>query len=369
MLMLNEIHIRGYKSYGGQDEHVVPFGKVTVLIGANGAGKSNLVSVFRLLNYAFTGALQNYVRRTDPATFFFEGPKRTPFIDLSFCLKDENGSKDRYALRFGFGNPDRFLVMSEEVTYQKPDSGHPQIITLSPGFSGELGLWESHDAMTQKVVYAALSQMRVYQFHDTSDAARIKLPSNTRERFLKSDGGNLSAFLYHLKCDRPKHYERIRRHVQRVMPQFDDFDLVPDVRDNVLLNWRMRGDVDGIYGPHQISDGSLRFMALAALLLQPKETLPSVIVIDEPELGLHPAAIIELVGMVRMASESAQVVLATQSPLLMNEFEPSEIVVVERDENRRCSVCQTLDEKRLATWLEDYSLSDLWEKNLLGGRP
>jgi len=369
MLKLNEVGIRGYKSYGGQDEHVVPFGDVTVLIGANGAGKSNLVSAFRMLNYALTGALQNYVRLTDPATCFYEGPKRTPFIDLSFHLEDEKGVEDDYSLRFGFGNPDRFLVMSEEVTYHRPGAEQPQKLSLSPGYSGELGIWQSHESPTERVVFGALSKVRVYQFHDTSDAANIKLPSNVRERYLRSDGGNLSVFLYRMKSEHAKHYERIRRHVQSVMPQFDDFDLVPDQRGSVLLNWRMRGDVDGIYGPHQISDGSLRFMALASLLLQPKESLPSVIVIDEPELGLHPAAIVELAGMIRTASESAQIVVATQSPLLMNEFEPEQIVVVERDEKRRSSVCRKLDTERLATWLEDYSLSDLWEKNLLGGRP
>ena len=154
------------------------------------------------------------------------------------------------------------------------------------------------------------------------------------------------------------------------MPQFKDFVLKPSPRNKeyILLNWT-ENDSDYIFGPHQISDGSLRFMALATLLLQPPKTLPKVIILDEPELGLHPSAISILAGMITTASQHSQILLATQSTRLIDEFKASDIVIVERNEKEKCSTYQKLDESKLSEWLEQYCMSELWEKNVIGGRP
>jgi predicted ATPase len=155
------------------------------------------------------------------------------------------------------------------------------------------------------------------------------------------------------------------------MPQFGDFDLesIPGKEDYVRLNWKDSSGSDYLFDPHQISDGSLRFMALATLLLQPPDLLPKFIVLDEPELGLHPAAIAELSSMVKIATHYTQVLLATQSTRLVDEFEPEELVIVERDEKKHCSTFRQLDTERLEDWLDNYCLSELWEKNILGGQP
>jgi predicted ATPase len=154
------------------------------------------------------------------------------------------------------------------------------------------------------------------------------------------------------------------------MPQFKDFDLETLSGNDkyTRLNWYDNLS-EYLFGAHQISDGSLRFMALTALLLQPPSMLPSVVVLDEPELGLHPAAIAELAGMIKTASAHCQVVVATQSTRLVDEFHAGDLVVVERDEQNHCSIFRRLDETELADWLSRYSLSELWEKNVLGGRP
>ncbi len=175
----------------------------------------------------------------------------------------------------------------------------------------------------------------------------------------------MATFLYAManKEAWKKHYERIVRHIQVIMPQFGDFVLRPSSlnEDYIRLDWREKGR-DYLFGPHQLSDGSLRFMALATLLLQPALTLPKVIILDEPELGLHPVAISSLAGMIRTASVSSQIVLATQSPRLVDEFNIDEVVIVERDEAENRSLFKRLDEKELSEWLERYSLSDLWER-------
>ncbi len=158
--------------------------------------------------------------------------------------------------------------------------------------------------------------------------------------------------------------------IRLVFPFFGDFVLKPSPSNEkyILLNWEEKGRPDYLFGPHQLSDGTLRFMALTALFLQPTEKMPSVIVLDEPELGLHPYAISVFAGLVKSVATNTQVILATQSTRLVDEFEPDQIVVLELDE-KSGTQCKRLETEKLSEWLEDYSLSELWEKNIFGGRP
>ncbi len=372
-MKLKEIDLKGYKSIHGNTGQTISLGDMTVLLGANGSGKSNLVSFFKMLNFMTTGALQQYVGKQGVSRLLFYGPKETESI--SFKLRFESDSAhDTYEVKLSHGLPDRLFISGEKVTYHKlsPPSPHPQEYFLDAGGS-ESGLGQDN-RKTSNVLYRLLSGIRTYQFHDTSDTAKIKDRGYVDDaKYLRSDAGNLAAFLKMLKdhSEFKKYYDRIIRHIQRVMPQFGDFDLEPNPgnKDYVRLNWKDNTDNDYLFDPDQISDGSLRFMALATLLLQPPELLPKFIILDEPELGLHPAAIAELAGIVRSASQKTQILLATQSTRLVDEFSPEDLVVVERDDEKRCSVFKKLDAEQLGDWLERYSLSELWEKNVLGGQP
>jgi predicted ATPase len=230
------------------------------------------------------------------------------------------------------------------------------------------------DAKTAKVIYKILRSCQVFQFHDTSPNSYIRNKVYVdNNKFLFSDAGNLAAYLYVLKSksEYEKYYKRILNRIRSVIPQFGDFELEPsEINSNYIsLNWKEKNEHQYLFGPHQLSDGSLRFTALATLLLQPPEKLPSVIVIDEPELGLHPSAIGVLASMVKDASRHCQVILATQSPRLVDEFDTDDIIVAERIENENRTTFKKLDSQKLADWLENYSLSELWEKNVLGGQP
>jgi predicted ATPase len=370
-MKLKEILLKGYKSIDGSTGQIIPLGDVTVLLGANGSGKSNLVSFFKMLNFMTTGALQQYVGKQGVSRLLFYGPKETESI--SFRLGFESDSAhDTYEVKLSYGLPDRLFISGEKVTDHKKGEVQPQETFLASG-SAELEL-KKDKRPTSKVLYGLLSGIRTYQFHDTSDTAKIKDRGYVDDaKYLRSDAGNLAAFLKMLKdhSEFKKYYDRIVRYIQRVMPQFGDFDLdpIPGKKDYVRLNWKDNTGGDYLFDPDQISDGSLRFMALATLLLQPPELLPKFIVLDEPELGLHPGAIAELAGIVRSASQKTQILLATQSTRLVDEFSPEDLVVVERDDEKRCSVFKKLDAERLGDWLVRYSLSELWEKNVLGGQP
>ena len=372
-MKLKEIHLKGYKSIDREPGQTIPLGDITVLLGANGSGKSNLVSFFKLLNYMTTGALQQYVGKQGISRLLFYGPKHTESISFRLDFESES-ARDTYEVKLSHGLPDRLYISGEKITYHR--LSHPskqaQEYFLEAGGS-ESGL-RTDTRKTSKVLHGLLSGIRTYQFHDTSDTAKIKDRGYVDDaRYLRGDAGNLAAFLKMLKGHEEyrKYYARIIRRIQRVMPQFGDFELepIPGNNDYVRLNWKDNTGSDYLFDPDQISDGSLRFMALATLLLQPPELLPKFIVLDEPELGLHPAAIAELAGLVRSAAQKTQVLLATQSTRLVDEFSPEELVVVERDDGMRSSVFKKLDPVLLKEWLERYCLSELWEKNVLGGQP
>ena len=132
------------------------------------------------------------------------------------------------------------------------------------------------------------------------------------------------------------------------------------------MNWRHR-ESDPIFGPHQFSDGTLRAICLISLLMLPAGELPLLIVIDEPELGLHPYALDILASLCRSASAHCQILISTQSSALVNKFTPEDIVVVERDGESSRFVRP--DAEDLEAWLDDYSLGEIWEKNVIGGGP
>jgi predicted ATPase len=208
---------------------------------------------------------------------------------------------------------------------------------------------------------------RVYHFHDTSAAAKVKQSGDLNDNeALRSDASNLAAFLFLLKSKHPESYRRIASTVRLAAPFFDDFRLRPSPfnEQKILLEWSEKNS-DAYFNAHAFSDGTLRFICLATLLLQPE--LPSLIIIDEPELGLHPYAIQLLAGLVRSASQKAQVILSTQSVTLVNQFSPEELIVVDRKDG--ASEFRRLSPQELESWLESYSLGELWEKNVLGGRP
>lgn len=373
-LKLTNINLKGYKSIDleGQD---IPIGDITILLGANGSGKSNLISFFKMLNYMMTGALQKYIGDSGFAdSLLYYGSKKTPRLIANITFADSK-SKDNYLFSLSHAAGDTLIFTEETLAWCNFKSNRPFIIQLDTGLK-ESGLYDyclKKENKTARVIFNLLKGCQVFQFHDTSKEAKIRNSGYINDGdFLRSDGGNLAAFLYAIKQqkDGEKYYRRIIRYIQMAMPQFKDFVLNPSPRNDsyILLNW-IENDSDYLFGPHQISDGSLRFMTLATLLLQPPKTLPKVIILDEPELGLHPSAISILSGMVKTASQHSQILLATQSTRLIDEFDTNDIVIVERNEEKRCSIYRKLDENKLADWLERYSMSELWEKNVIGGRP
>jgi predicted ATPase len=213
-------------------------------------------------------------------------------------------------------------------------------------------------------VYKALSSWRLFHFHDTSDEARVKRDCEINDnQSLKPFAENLSAFLYKLKISHKAHYDGIVDHIRLVAPFFKDFDFNPSA-DSVSLMWKEKYS-DDYRDAYYLSDGTLRFICLATLLLQP--TPPSTIVIDEPELGLHPYAIEILAAVIKKAAATTQILVSTQSVQLIDNFSPEDIIVVDRKDKE--SVFRRLERIDLGEWIKEYSLGEIWQKNLFGANP
>jgi predicted ATPase len=266
------------------------------------------------------------------------------------------------------GDGDHLFPAAEQVAYwDKTRYSQPYYSSLMT-MGQEAGISSPNKGIAD-YVRQHLNKWRVYHFHDTSSSSPMKKNGELNDnRFLRPDGSNLASFLYYLKEKVPDSYHMIRRAVQRVAPFFEDFELSPLQlnEEYIRLQWRHKNS-DAYFDANSFSDGTLRFIALATLFLQPKSRRPSVILVDEPELGLHPYAITMLATLIKQAALETQVILSTQSPLLLDHFAPEDVLVAERMEGG--TVLNRLDPDQLSVWLEDYSLGQLWEKNEIGGRP
>ncbi|XWX02904.1 AAA family ATPase [Aggregatilineales bacterium SYSU G02658] len=358
---LSSLTIRGFQSIRQLDDFELR--DINILIGANGAGKSNFVNYFRMLTELVEQRLQIWVQKRGGADRLLSfGIKETPQL-FSHLRFGENG----YSFTLEPRDDGGFVFAEERLFYKR----YPKGIRIGAGhgearLKNEIipGKWRVAD-----YCYASISSWRVFHFHDTSDTAGVKRWASVDDyRSLRTDASNLAAYLYRLQRYDKEVYGQIRKFVQLALPFFDDFVLDPEPINEddqqVRLKWRQKNS-DYPMWPTQLSDGSIRFICLVTALLQPNP--PATIIIDEPELGLHPYAITLLGALMRSASKRMQIIVSTQSVPLLNEFSIDDLIIVEREAD--ASVFKRLNASEFENWLEDYTVGELWEKNILGGRP
>ena len=360
MSRVRSLSIHGYKSI--RELRDFELTNLNVLIGANGAGKSNFIGLFRLLGRMYEQQLQLFVQKQG-------GPDA--------LLHFGRNTTDRMHVELFFGNngykfdlvptADNRLIFEREVSWFSgvhwPTSSE---VNLGVGHE-ESKLRGAQDGYSD-FVRRSVTNWRVYHFHDTSDAARVKQrhPANDNLR-LKPDAANLAAYLRMLRERHQPEYRRIVETIRLVAPFFEDFVYRPGDLDSVELEWTQQGRPDTPFKAHVLSDGTLRFICLTTLLLQPLSLLPDTILIDEPELGLHPYAIAVLADVFKQVAEKKQLIVSTQSVELINELAPEDIIVVDQVDG--ASTFRRFSQAELSEWLQQYGMGELWKRNVLGGRP
>jgi len=373
---IERVHVRGFRSLA--DVEFRPAAGASVLIGANGSGKSNFVKFFNMLSWMLKSRqLAEFVGREGGADDQLHGGSaRTPVLDAEIAIRTESGRND-YRFALAYAHPDRFLFTREEFRYSRGGydsqarwnplgSGHQEARIIEAGHAKGAAEAPVANPQTARTVTYLLRNCAAYQFHNTGATSNLKKTWDAEEHAqLRSDGGNLPAVLHWLEREDLDRYELICGHIRRVLPGFDRFH-IKERYGKVALRWGSKHS-DKTYGAHLTSDGSLRFFALVTLLNLPSEILPDVLLLDEPELGLHPKAIALTGDMIGALAEDRQVIVATQSPLLVDQFELNQVFVLELDDGR--TTLHQPDAEGLQRWLDDFSVGELWQKNLLGGRP
>ena len=379
MRFLVNITIKGFKSIRSQ---TLELDRLNVFIGGNGAGKSNLIGAFRFLHEVINQRLAKYTYKHGGADNILHfGRKTSPRMEFLLEFEGETAFS-RYQLRID-ATTESGLVIAWEHAYAvdfTEDSVQGPIVGCvsgddyvdSPGanrtghYSEESKLLDDERAEAVQVAQA-LSDCRVYHFHDTSETAAMKGICDIEDnRVLRPQAENLAAFLYYLQEKQPDHFAVIEDTVRQIAPFFGGFQLQPRRlnESTIRLEWQEKGH-DGYFKASSLSDGTLRFICLATLLLQPD--LPTLVLLDEPELGLHPAAVALLADLLAAAAERTQVLVATQSVTLINHLTPKQVWTVNRNGDQ--SVFTKLNQTDYSAWLDDYALGELWEKNLINARP
>jgi predicted ATPase len=356
---IDRISIQGFRSIKSCN---LQLRGINILIGANGAGKSNFISVFSMIQQIFEKRLQNYVTYNGgPDALLWYGRKETEKLSVGIYFGNNGYGFDLKPTR------DNQLMFEDEwfswdMLNEKRSLGTGHLESRYESGTG------TH---IDEYVLAHVHQWKIYHFHDTSDTAKIKQINNINDNMaLNQDGSNLAAYLFMMKILFPNNYQRIRKVIQLAAPFFDDFQLrpKPENTDRIELEWRSTHS-ERLFKASDMSDGTLRYICLATLLLQPTENIPETILIEEPEIGLHPYAIALLAALIKSVAIDKQIIVSTQSALFLSEFETKDIIIVDWKDD--ASYFHRLeDDEELQTWIaQDYSLGELWEKNIFGGRP
>ena len=360
MSSVRSLTVTGYKSIRELTDF--PLNDLNVLIGANGAGKSNFIGLFRLLSEIVEERLQLYIQTQG-------GPDAMLHFGRNFT--------DRLHAEFYFANNgykfDLIPTLDNRLVFEREQSWFSG--ERFPGsYSAPLGAGHQESKLKMATdsyspyVLGSVTNWRVYHFHDTSERARVKQKHAVNDNLrLKPDAANLAAYLRRLKQQHEPEYLNIVNTIRLVAPFFDDFVHREGELENIELEWLQKGNPDTPFKAHILSDGTLRFICLTTLLLQPYRKLPETVLIDEPELGLHPYAISVLADIFKQVAEKRQLIVSTQSVELVNELAPEDVIVVDQEDGK--STFRRFTQDELSGWLEQYSLGELWKRNVLGGRP
>jgi predicted ATPase len=356
--MIDYIEIKGFKSIKKMELELKP---INILIGSNGSGKSNFISFFKMLNSILNTNFQKYVIEEKVDNILHFGRKTTKILNSKVRLTSIEDQRD--FLQFEINQ-----TQNGGLFFSKIGTG----VLLSNNFLiGTFNLNEGlfSEKFEDNYIYTTFSNLQVYHFNDTTNTSFLRKESELNDnRYLIQDGRNLPSYLYFIKEKHPKYFERILKTIQSIAPYISDFILEPSKLNEkeIELRWKDTGDSESNFSAYQFSDGTLRFIALTVLLMQPDP--PKTIIIDEPELGLHPFAISKLAAMIQIASTKSQIIISTQSPGLISHFTAEDIIIVDKSIQENQSIFKRLNTEHLKVWLDEFTtLGDLWETNQING--
>lgn len=339
---IERIKLKGFKSIKEMD---LELRNINILIGANGSGKSNLISFFNMLNATLIdGSLQEYTARAGGAgSLLHLGPEKTDKISSEIFFK---AGRYKFDLIWNINN--LFFPLTQGI---------------------DLNNIEYRDNSGTEFFKHNINKIAFFHIMDTGPTSDIRLHNNIdNNNSLKPNAANLSSILYLIKNTNTELFKYIVGKVRLIAPYIKNFELrLNPINPSITkLEWTHKDFDNAYFDISDLSDGTVRFIALTTALFYQNN---SIIVLDEPELGLHPYAISLLSSLIKASSiiNNSQIIIATQSAELISNFQPEDIIVTETQDGS--SAFNRLKKPDLEDWLQDYSLGELWNKNVFGGRP
>ena len=367
--MMNDVSIKSVTIKGFRNLKCVEnleLSNLNVLIGGNGVGKSTLMHFFEMLSWMHQGSnFQEYVIRNGGGDDqFFMGGLATPEMTADISMETKDGTYDYGVSLVYLKAKDRAWVTEERYRFVPPASEEAVPYQVLKEMEAESQLGRQTDPTAQKI-RKLLQQFGVFHFYDAAANATANKRWEVSDSYcLHPDGGNLAPVLLSLKENDRQRYQYIVDQIQSVFPNLGDFVLTQEY-GKVLLQWKHRFS-NKVLGPYLTSDGTLRFFFLVTLLNLPSDRLPSVLFIDEPELGLHPYAMELVAAMLKRVARTKQVVVATQSANLLDCFDLDNIIVAES--HGGAAQFKRMNRQDYERWLEDdYQPSDIWLSQSVGG--
>ena len=365
---IESVHIKGFRSLADVRLDRIP--NPMVLLGTNGAGKSNVLRFFEMLKEMAHLRLGEFtLRQGGSDDQLFGGARLTQRIEATVFFRTTLG-RSRVMFVLQHAHPDQMTITGEQFRSLDPEDSENDAVYLffdqpvgyESAFVQESG--SSTADMRLRKAAGLLADCAHYQFHDTSDCAPVKTRWDVEDNHrLLGHGGNLASVLLSLQKNEARRFDLICKQIALVVPDFNGFQNVEHY-GKTILRWRSKATGKTI-GAHLTSDGSLRCFQLVTLLNLPDALLPRIVLLDEPELGLHPAAVALISQMVKSLAGRRQVIVATQSPHFVDAFGLKEVVVLELRDGR--TEATKPDPSRFSRLLKDYSTGELWWKGVLGG--
>lgn len=363
-----------------------------VVIGPNGVGKTALLEVLQLLQRGSQQELNGFLESQGGFQAVLNHQKglgESPRLEVKLEV-DVQSEQSSAPMNYSFelvGKQVGYVIDLERLEWQYDpraenpfryiDAHYDRLYYADPAGTGmvrpdwdytrlELALAQVPKMYRQpEALRSMLASTRHYSFLDVSPRAVVRLPQSlTPATRPGPNGENLYSALHNLRASHYDTYERIAALLQQGFPDFGRIEFPVVGAGQVTLAWYDRGDKDPFY-PNQLSEGTLRFLWLITTLLAPPS--PAVVLLDEPEVSLHPELLKLLAALLQDASQSGQIVVATHSPDLIRWLQPEEVLIAEKEEGR--TRLTWADELDLGEWLAEYTLRDLWLMGNLGGRP
>lgn len=378
MTRFREISIKGFRRLANVQLELRP---LSVLIGANGIGKTSVLDVFSLLASSAQGSLNVALGELGGLSALITYDSADE-LALGISMEIE---KDAQTQSYSLAIQPRghSYIIAEEVLHQVHGPFEYNSVESHGGDvryheKGEVirPTWDHNPletslAQVPKVFLwpedfrRRLASSTFYHALDVEPRSPVRLPQPMRPAGLPGKNGeDLIPCLYYLREANRDRFEAIEDSLHAVFPDFERLDFPPVAAGTLALVWRDRRFSKPLYAD-QLSEGMLRFLWLVTLLQSPD--LPTVTLIDEPEVSLHPELLNLLADLFREASQHTQLVVATHSDRLVRFLKPSEVVAFD-SANDGMAKLTWADKLDLEEWLAEYSLDEVWSRGLMGGR-